>query len=709
MKHQAAVLVAVSTLLFVLGLVILAMRRDAVTQSVLTDVEFKRAALDDGTIVVNARSRRSAGRYGVSFVPAARTATLGYEKRVVGYKRKSVVEVPAVSPDTRRCDAWNTSGDPSKLVKCDMTAGTEACFRCMESREFVRVCVHLEFPLPLYLSDDEYLVMPANSAPTEGYCLPRSFERISHDNDGNWRPADERRNCNPHTGDWLLSRLNAEGDSSYNWICRCRYPNLMTNVDTILSDCMRPVGCRPHGRLDDDTSNGKVNPYTDGKCVCDEGYEPGRDSTIGPVCLPSLAVGSSSLPQRLYPRFDLDLGATLSWPGDQRFLDGRLATVFGESKEPALLPNPCAYDAVTARRIPAELACGIESSELDGTLTAYCVTRTEDCLAVRTDRDYLRGNNGQFANACMCVHGIRRGKNDPVNHLWSYQNTQVPDSSWPDYGAMYAFEPNSPTLALIQRLKQSENYDVMASRLKPALGIEAPMQDYSPVYDSWRDWASVYEEAPVRVPVASGRKRETMDRWQTFTDRKDRLVVYNTFIRGRYWTVVKNPFSGYAHWEKMTMKQFDPLIILRQTVYPAAMDAYHVNHRGMLFEYGQERPLNFSVHDDNHVRHTIRDRPIYYPCDQFMIPFYTGGYDDERFSLEFYPTIYPIFQPEKREANDERTPRLPFLFNAGFDVGNCYLSMHELGGRMYLSAEPVVMTYRDSDEFMKRKLQGRYV
>lgn len=223
--------------------------------------------------------------------------------------------------------------------ECNLDAGARACDFCVDRRTSDIACVHVSRPLRYTLEDGYQRSILANAEPHLGWCLPREFERRLG------------RNCNPNTGRWLLSRSE---DGRPHFVCRCRYPNLMTNSSTMKDDCSLAVGCYP-GQLDADSRAGLIDPYTSGFCECPALYHSDFDSTVGPLCTPNAILderrGSKGLGDVLeaaglagdYKALPLSYVST-------KFLglfDGGQTTTAVDS-DPRL-PDPCTIDLLSGR------------------------------------------------------------------------------------------------------------------------------------------------------------------------------------------------------------------------------------------------------------------------------------------------------------------------------------------------------------------------
>lgn len=651
--------------------------------------------------------------YGVQSVDAKRARALGFRSKLLSYERKDQIYIPELSPDSKRCDLWNEQQDVRLLVKCDVSEGEQACFNCIESRKYVRHCVHFARSVRVHITqstdaelDDQFIDIPANANEKEGYCLSSVFKNIAHTDEGTIKPIDETRNCNPHTGDWLLARLSVLGDSSYNWVCRCRYPNLMTNISTVFSDCMQPVGCRPDGELDEDTKLGKTNPFTEGTCICRNGFAPARDSTIGPVCVPTPILSESNLPQDVYPRYGLNINQVLKWPEDELYLDPRVSVISGNNPHGIQLPNPCKYDAFTYREMNEEEACDLVTEKIDGQYVAYCVMKSTHGLPVRAERDYLRNNNGQYANACLRIdHEDIAGT---FNYILSYQTSRSYETR-PDFGVIYF---GSETLSKIKEsVKDDPEYKKFMSLVKPPETLSPDA--YPPLLTvntaNIEHWFTAYEQVPITSINLYGLKKTLIDRWNNPNVAGG--VLYNWRRRGYYWYCVNNPL-GNIHWNHGTLVD---LYVMLKLEWPAvvggAVDldrAMIETGRGFVYRKFQEKSPDFQVAKNNHIRKTIGVRPREYPTGMWIIPFASGAdIDDAAFSREYYPGLYPIFKVEKNRP--KTVVDMGFVFNTRSDLFDSTLTFHEKDRFLVMAAERIIGEYKNHRTVMRNKMQGSFV
>lgn len=432
--------------------------------SVRDDVTFRNPEAANDTInlrVVHYRRAFGKGNGVRRPVNVNRVLDRKYVRKLLPYRRKDVVYVPSQTDDAVRCDDWST--ESGSFVPCTISEGVEACFRCVESRRFVRRCVRVKRPITVTLSDDKQIVIPANASADQGWCLPASFKQIRVDNEGKLRPPfDATRNCNPNTGDWVLARLYADGknaafDTSYNWICRCRYPNLVTNLGgDLTSDCMQPVGCKPNGQLDDRARAGLVDPYRNGTCVCGHGYTSDFIANVGPVCIPMNVVdyGLDNL-------YNDSIPSSVKWtPIPLHLIDQTFVDLFPVQPSSKLrLPDPCDFDAYTGEWLAGN-GCQLRSSVIDGKERAMCYPSNANHVAFISETDYLLNNAGQYPNSCLYTGSVDHGLADGAERiLGQFVLSWWNGKNFPDVGQVV----NVDLLESSKRERLNEIYDVLSS------------------------------------------------------------------------------------------------------------------------------------------------------------------------------------------------------------------------------------------------------
>lgn len=536
-----------------------------------TVIDYERLSAVESVFLSSGTDDGEVRKYGIERpVDVVRTARLGYARNLLGYKRKDEIYVPDISKDSKVCDKWmgttTNGGYVQNLVSCDKTKGVDACFRCIESRKYVRSCVHIERDVTVIRDDGSSAIVPA-SGPTanDGWCLPQSFNDIIYDGGAVKPPPDKTRNCNPNTGDWFLAQLGQDDgsfDSSYNWICKCRYPNLMTNDGTLMSDCVKPVGCLPHGRLDDSSAKGLVDPYNKGSCVCDAGYKNDFDASVGPVCVELNIVdyGMDAVYKRLNENnFDILPVSEISTV----FL-----TLFPPAAQPNLqLPDPCRLDSVTGT--PVTGCKRATYTGKDKTNRVMCISIDKSHIAHVVETDYLLNNHGRLPNACLYT-----GSND--------YNYQVPDTketlegqymlswyngkSFPDVGLISsllwnAVKPSAAVLAADKALRDDQRWndflknECTASLASPGVKVRFDQDFFLSstqsivFYNEYPDPVDMFTmaEADLNVPFHS--------------------IIFGDLVRSDKVKLDMVSDKDLRHWREIQFVRVDRLYWFEQTVY----------------------------------------------------------------------------------------------------------------------------------------------
>lgn len=465
----------------------------------------------------------STPKYGASFpIDTSVSARLGFKRSVLGYTRKSVVYVHEISHDSKHCDEWMKGDNVKTLVACSVARGIDACFVCVESRKFSRSCIHVPNPFPVLNANGETVDIPRSSKTgntDEGWCLPSAFADIDFSGKTPAPIQDKTRNCNPNTGSWLLAQLGQDDgnfDSSYNWICKCRYPSLMTNAQhNVLNDCTEAVGCSPHGKLDADSRAGRVDPYVKGSCECEASYKNSFDKTVGPICVEKniLEYGVN----KLWDILGFDFVKL-----EKRFISPKYLDLFPEEQRDSLrLPDPCKYDSFTLKKLDG---CEARFFDISGLQVAICVTLDGSHIAHLSDTDYLKNNNGRYPNSCLYTgaHSVRTAlPNTPDyirgHYILSYWNGK----NLPDIGETY--------VALSSDLL---NYPEIYARF---LRIRKIMRN-DPVFQNWR-------KREIKPHYWEGRENYLEPRFEMgnyFSHDDSCMVFYNEFPECKMYYGITN-------------------------------------------------------------------------------------------------------------------------------------------------------------------------
>lgn len=350
-------------------------------------------------------------------------------RRIRSFEREGIV-IPDRSIDSRECD------DFTKLQQCNVSDGYIGCFECIESRYSLRVCVHINEPIRILDEQkDQFITLPSNTSITQGYCLREKLARdikaaTSEESSSSIREA--KRQCSAYNADWILVRKRTDGDSSYNFACRCRYPHLMTNVNGPLSACSLDVACNGHGHLDEESRSSRANPFVDGRCECENGWISERDESngVGPLCREATFAEWPSAFLKKRRHDDIEL---YSDEIDRSFRVAieyaRRDIVDNDEDQPrkVWLPNPCGKCELLSSP-NGTYFCGdrLETYDKNGKRGLLAVH-----LGVRRTKDYLRNNGGRLPNACVTFE---------KNALWGERSlSQFMSQDWND-GTMHAQE-----------------------------------------------------------------------------------------------------------------------------------------------------------------------------------------------------------------------------------------------------------------------------
>lgn len=263
-----------------------------------------------------------------------------------------------------------------------------------------------------------------------GYCVSDGLHARNIGDD-----VERRKQCNPLNGDWVLARLSESESSSYNFLCLCRYPHLMTNVNGPQSSCSKPIGCEPYGRLNAASREGLADPFVSGRCECSLPYVTDRNARDGPFCrrgtveeLPGYYLNRPSTDYEPNEYISLNHDAVDSSLRDHLHRTRLHAVDRGGALENLWVRNPC---------YAREQSCELKRSQGGGVW--YCADtvtfernrgeRSKMALVnvgLRVDRDILAGNGGTFPNRCVCL-SVSVGGLDTDRVLLQYMS-----QSWND-------------------------------------------------------------------------------------------------------------------------------------------------------------------------------------------------------------------------------------------------------------------------------------
>lgn len=319
--------------------------------------------------------------------------TIDDGSRIPPYEREGII-IPKESPDSVYCDDWENI--ISKNIRCCLDCGFSACFNCIETRVYLRICKHLNEDMVIFDPDKEHdLVLPKNEKKNEGYCMSEGMAN------GIDSGEDARRKCSIKNADWVLARKSTEGNTHYNFLCKCKYPHLLTNSKGLMSPCDKDVGCNGHGHLDPESVAGNIDPFLEGYCICDEenGWVSSRDELVGPICKTATF---DEYPSYFFPNPTTDSIELYSDSVDRNFRN-LISQKRQDGDRKVYLPNPCIKP------------CTLELYTFNGVNRYICTSRVEVVkekgkkiqrlgLSIRMERDYFEGNGGKFPNFCLVIN-----------------------------------------------------------------------------------------------------------------------------------------------------------------------------------------------------------------------------------------------------------------------------------------------------------------
>lgn len=467
------------------------------------------ASLADMAAMVADSSRPD---YGATFpVDATISKQLGFARSILPYKRKDVVYVPEISHDSKRCDEWMKTG-VKNLVSCSVSRGSDACFVCIESRKYNRSCVHVPSAFLVQTYNEETITIPASSKTNnkdEGWCLPSTFASIDFASGSPVPIQESKRNCNPNTGSWILAQLGQDGgsfDSSYNWVCKCRYPSLMTNLNhSISQDCLLPVGCQPYGSLDPASVAGKVDPYVKGYCVCNKGYQSDFDKTVGPICVEK-NVGDTDY-ETIW-----QVGLNNFTKLDKSFVSTKFLDLLPVAlRSNPVLPDPCSIDAFSLKKTSG---CKVQFYKINNTNVAMCVTTNLNYIAFTSDTDYLQNNHGRYPNSCLYTGSHEQNgaiPNSPDSVLTHAILSFWNDKNLPDVGLTYV------------KNSQDSREDPVPAHYERADAIMSILTK-DDTYQNWRK-----REVKTKPFIGPYLRNMTFRVHDFFSDDTNCIVYYNDF------------------------------------------------------------------------------------------------------------------------------------------------------------------------------------
>lgn len=345
------------------------------------------------------------------------------ENRTLIPKFKRHLDIPELSGDSIECD--QVFSNKGNIVECKINDGDYSCWNCIESRKYKRLCIHFNEDLEFKVTNGKVIKIEKNKDENTGYCLPINFKDIKN-------KKDIERKCSKLLGDWVLTSLNTSNQKSYNWLCKCKYPQLMTNQNTAYSNCTKMVACQGKGILDEKSLSGLIDPFINGKCECQKDYKSSRDNIIGPKCIPKKFYELDNY--EMFETRDINCRYLSSNNSEHisPYLKNKLTSNFD-------LIDPCSLDSITKDYLDQD-CCKLknvvvfEKNKLGKPFgkkyeASMCIANNKlGCITTKSMSDYLNKNGGIYPNGCLKIGNLNF---KPTLFSLSYfnkNNNDLPDS-----------------------------------------------------------------------------------------------------------------------------------------------------------------------------------------------------------------------------------------------------------------------------------------
>lgn len=284
---------------------------------------------------------------------------------------------------------------------CKTKSGTSldygSCVYCIEPNAR---CVHYDTDVQIETEKGKFETWKANTSPDLGYCtsllMERSSKKQSSPSFSEESPVDDKiilNPCNRNTGNRILAKSDPKANG-YTFTCICKEPTLIAQTIPLISDCDQPVGCQG-GRLTG--ANWKdptiyVDIVNDLECVdCPPGTVPGRNPNTGhPICESVSFVNDESVDD-VYPSGFKFLNVT------EEAIETKFAEQFPNKGKGRKVPDPCSFDIISGMPF-LNNECTLDST-IDKKIF-FCRNNTDTVATMMYEDDYLKGNGGNWANAC---------------------------------------------------------------------------------------------------------------------------------------------------------------------------------------------------------------------------------------------------------------------------------------------------------------------
>lgn len=294
--------------------------------------------------------------------------------------------VPLIEPPSEIIIEGNTHECHKTLTPCSTHSDCNLC------REGLANCQLFDEDTIIKMRGDDGQEHETLIRAGESYCLALDRERA--------------RSCNPNTGVWLL----AETETGFALLCSCLRPGLVTQLN-MYEDCNVPVGCAPHGRIDN------INSASI-RCVCDDGYVSDYNTdTETPYCRPR-TVRDVMHDESFFPRAPCADGQVrLDHPGLNDFYRRHFRL------EDICVIDPCSVDPISGQRTRGRLFHHPIDKGVNGINGCNCPV--SDLLLPVFNRHtaetgMIRQSDRTVANACLrpfSVHMLRLRRVD-YKYFW---------------------------------------------------------------------------------------------------------------------------------------------------------------------------------------------------------------------------------------------------------------------------------------------------
>lgn len=258
------------------------------------------------------------------------------DKRIPQFERYGV----AIVGNEDSINEKHSCDDFEHPIECTINSDNNICLHCLETANSLRLCMHISEDLEFFdVNLKRNIKLPKNRSVDRGYCLrDRLVGHISDLQNNSSKLALNRETCSPQNADWILTKQSLFNDSSYSFVCKCKYPHLLTNYAGPYSSCSFNTACNGHGTLDDESLAGRIDPFLHGRCICEEGWISEKNNH-GPYCREGKF---QEIPSFYYPkesninRFKLQENEAI----EPRFVEMINARRLDKHKD-VWLPDPC--------------------------------------------------------------------------------------------------------------------------------------------------------------------------------------------------------------------------------------------------------------------------------------------------------------------------------------------------------------------------------